>query len=404
MRSPVRRVGLAACAMCTLTTLGCVPVGLVGGPAEPLAPPQPTRPYLIDARSLHDDAGAWVVPPASMALDPILHSEWVYRPEIAARVEHWTGVFAGNQGRDFAVWMERMERYRELVDSTIEARGMPRSLRYLPMIESGYRPAAVSRAAAVGLWQFIAPVAEVHGMQVSPLIDERRDPVASTQGALNFLDELHGRFGSWFLALAAYNGGPNRVARLLREHAPLAPLGDSLFAVIAPHLPRETREYVPRFLAAARIAEEPQRFGIEARPQSGSWSWDEVVIPDATTLDVVAWAAGVEEEVVRQLNPQFVRGITPRGQAVTVRIPQGRREAFEEAWAEIPEDERITATEHVVAPGETLSGIAQQYGVRVAELQGSNPDVEPRRMRPGTRLIVPLLPESRRRSRDSAGT
>jgi membrane-bound lytic murein transglycosylase D len=338
-----------------------------------------------------------VADPGPPRLDPILDSPWARSSMLEPEVARWVDVFSSRQGADVRIWMERMERYRPLVDSALEARGLPRSLRYLPMIESGYRPSAVSRASAVGLWQFVAPVAEVHGMEVSPLIDERRDPVLATQGALTFLEDLHGRFGSWFLALAAYNGGPTRVERLLREHAPLALPSDSLFSVIAPHLPRETREYVPRFLAAAQIAENPRRFGLEGPTAGEPWAWDEVEIPDAASLDVVAFAAGVSEDEIRQLNPQIVRGITPRGQAVTLRIPQGRRERFEEAWAQIPQDEWVTVTEHVVAAGETLYDIARQYGVRLHELEGANPQVEPRRMRPGTRLLVPLLPDARRR-------
>lgn len=392
--------GRAAALLAGLTLGGCVPVGFASGP-EPIEPaPVPSLPELLDAGSLHAFEPAFVSDPGAPVLDPILDSRWAHSSPIGPEVDRWVEVFSGRQGADMRIYMERMERYRPIVDSTLEARGLPRSLRYLPIIESGYLASAVSRASAVGLWQFVAPVAEVHGMQVSPLIDERRDPVLATQGALTFLEDLHGRFGSWFLALAAYNGGPSRVDRLLREHAPLAVPSDSLFSVIAPHLPRETREYVPRFLAAAQVADNPRRFGIEGPSAGEPWSWDEVEIPDAASLDVVAFAAGVAVDEIRELNPQIVRGITPRGQAVTLRIPSGRRARFEEEWARIPRDEWVTVTEHVVAAGETLSGIALQYGVRLRELEGANPEVEPRRMRPGTRLLVPLLPDVRRRVSD----
>jgi membrane-bound lytic murein transglycosylase D len=239
----------------------------------------------------------------------------------------------------------------------------------------------------------MAPVARGFGMQVTPLVDERRDPVRSTLAAARYLRELEEQFDSWFLALAAYNGGPYRVERLLREHAPLAEPGDSLFLVLAPHLPRETREFVPKLLAAARVAEAPERYGV-SRPTEprAPYRFDEVEVPDATSLDVVAAAAGVDEAVVRSLNPHLLRGVTPRGRATALRLPPGTAAAFTEAYARVPPDRRVTVTEHVVRRGETLSGIAMFYGIRTSTLEAANPGVRPRRMQIGQRLLVPLLP------------
>jgi membrane-bound lytic murein transglycosylase D len=335
-----------------------------------------------------------ILPPTPEVLpaDPILHSPAALHPEIRGRAGRWVEYFTQRNAEGFPVWLARLQHYGPLVDSTLAARELPRSLRYLPIIESGYRPGAVSRVSAVGMWQFMAPVARSFGMTVSSLVDERRDPVKSTEGALTYLEELHRRFDSWFLALAAYNGGPYRVERLLRRHAPLAPLSDSLFVVIAPHLPRETRQFVPKFLAAATVAEAPGRFGLAVNEGAGRFDYDEVEVPDATSLDVVARAAGVTEAEVRMLNPQLVRGITPRGQATRLRVPRGRGAGFDAAYARIPPDERISVAEHVVARGESFWTIARLHGVRVAELQGANPRIDPRRLQIGTRLLVPLLP------------
>jgi len=237
----------------------------------------------------------------------------------------------------------------------------------------------------------MAPVARGFGMQVDAMVDERRDPVRATPAALRFLDELHRRFGSWFLALAAYNGGPSRVDALLRRHAPLSPPGDSLYLVIRPHLPRETREFIPKFLAAATLGSDPERHGVVTQELLAPLAYDVVTVPDATTLDVVATAAGVTEEEIRELNPQLLRGVTPRGRVTEIRVPAGRGDAFAAAYALVPPGERVTVTEHVVADGETLSEIAERYGIRTAELQAANPRVQPRRMRVGTRLVVPLV-------------
>jgi membrane-bound lytic murein transglycosylase D len=311
-------------------------------------------------------------------------------------VERWIERYTLREGAWFRDYLTRMGRYAPLVDSVLDARDLPSSLRYLPIVESGYSTHAVSRASAAGLWQFMAPVARGFGLRVDAVVDERRDPVRATPQALGFLEDLYDRFGSWYLALAAYNGGPNRVQRLLVEHAPLAPASDSLYLVIRPHLPRETQQFVPKFLAAAHIATRPDRYGVSPVDPLAPLVFDEVSVPDATTLDVVAAAAGVREDEVRDLNPQLVRGVTPRGRETRLRVPPGTGERFAENYARIPPDERVTVTEHVVAPGETLSEIALQYGIRTRELQDANPRVEARRMRPGTRLVVPLVPSRRR--------
>lgn len=383
----IRPIGLA------LLLGGCVSPG--GSPdVSLLSPPAPEAPVLVETGQFEAFGPTRLETPAAATWDPIEHSPWSYEPTLAARVQAWVDIFVQRDGAGFALWLARMERYRSYVDSVVQAQELPPSLRYLPIIESGYQPTAISPAAAVGLWQFVAPTARAQGLTVTPLIDERRDPVRSTASALELLGTFRQQFGSWFLALAAYNGGPNRVERLLREHAPLAPRSDSLFFVIAPHLPRETREYIPRFLAAVHVAKHTARFGLEVPDSPAEYRYDEVIVPDATTLDVVALAAGTSEDEVRRLNPHIVRGITPRGRVTPVRVPEGSGPSFVEAYDKIPPEERITATEHVVSAGETLSHIAQQYGVRLTDLEGANPQIEPRRMRVGTRLLVPLLPRA----------
>ncbi|MEJ2538911.1 MAG: transglycosylase SLT domain-containing protein [Gemmatimonadota bacterium] len=336
----------------------------------------------------------WAAPdaPETGPLDPILTSRTAFHPDLEADIARWVERYAVEQTDWFAAYLTRMGRYGPLVDSVLAELGAPPSLRYLPIVESGYSPHAVSRVSAAGMWQFMAPVARSMGMQVDRIVDERHDPHRATPAAIQYLMELEQRFDSWFLALAAYNGGPTRVSRLLRRHAPLAPLNDSLFLVIRPHLPRETREFVPKFLAAATLAEAPERFGLGPDGELAPLEFDVVTVPDATTLDVVAGAAGVPEEEVRELNPQLRRGITPRGRRTVLRIPRGRAAAFAEAYARIPPEERVTITEHVVSAGETLWDIARRYGIRSAELESANPRIRPERLQIGTVLVVPLVP------------
>lgn len=387
----VRRLVRATAAVVAIgSAAACTRVGSHAVPDMPAPVPEPT----VEVRApVPAETGVGVHAPAPPAegveRDPILHSRWTLHPLIRERVEFWTDRYAVRDGHAFPQFLERMSAYEALVDSALAAEGLPRSLRYVPIIESGYIPSATSPVSAVGLWQFMAPVARSFGMHVSTLVDERRDPVKSTVAAARYLRSLDERFGSWFLALAAYNSGPNRVDRLIREHAPLAPLGDSLYTVIFPHLPQETRDFVPKLIAVGSVAERLDEWGLEPPRRADPYAFDEVELPDATSFDVVAEAAGVDEDDIRRLNPHIVRGLTPRGRPTPVRLPPGTAARFAAAYAEIPPDRRVTVTEHVVASGETLGAIAGQYGVSLADLRAANPGVQPRRMRIGARLVVP---------------
>ena len=390
-----RFLGLSALAVLTACT-----------PRVPPAPaPIPVPEITVEAPSFSIGRTFLLPPPVvEEEIDPILHSEWAYHPGIQDRASYWMEVFTERERSWFPIYLQRMARYAPLVDSMIAEAGLPASLRYLPVIESGYSPRAVSVASAVGMWQFMAPVARSFGMTVDPLLDERRDPILASAAAIEYLGQLHDRFGSWFLALAAYNGGPTRVARLVREHAPLAPAGDSLFLAIRDYLPGETRDFIPKLLAAATVAQQPERYGLELIEPNPVLAFDEVEVPDAASLDVVAGAVGVDEEVIRELNPQIVRGVTPRGRATRIRLPSGLASSWQTAFDAIPESERVTVTEHLVRSGETLSGIASRYGISSNALQAANPGVRARTMQIGTRLLVPLVPGSMARVQEIAAS
>lgn len=340
-----------------------------------------------------------LMPPPAGVPDAILDSRWARHPDMAPRTDEWVR-FWSNEGRtDFQIYLERMERYRLMVEPEIVRRGMPPSLRVLPMLESSYRPAAVSPARAVGLWQFMSGTARSMGLTVTSLVDERRDPVRSTALAIDFLAELKERFGSWYVALAAYNAGPARVAGILRRHDPLAPSGDSLYVALRSEMPRETSDFIPKLLAASRIAADPERYGLEL-PRTAPMVYDEVTVPDATSMDVLADVAGVPQREIEELNPQLLRGFTPYREQTTVRVPEGSGRDFARRYAQVPKNERISFLEHRVGGGETFSHIALRYGVRLAALQAANPGIRPRRLQIGQWLVVPRVPRpgERRRS------
>lgn len=366
-----------------------------GGDPEPLLTPPVVRTPDIEVEE--PDLGpmvqvAYLAPPPGEALvDELLASPVLRDPTFGEVLERWIDYWQNSAADWFPDFVRRMGTFEELVDSALSERRMPPSLRYLPLIESGYNPGARSGASAVGLWQFMAGTARERGMEVGPFVDQRRDPFLSTRAAVTFLEELREEFDSWFLALAAYNGGPNRTRRILRENAPLAQPSDSLFWALRSHWPRETREFVPKLVGAILVAQQPEEYGYPSIESDAPFAFDEVVVPDGTTFDVLADAAEASEDEIRRLNPELYRGFTPPGEEVVVRVPVGRGETFETNYEQVPPDRRMTVVEHAVQPGETLSHIAVRYGVGVEDLQGANPDVRPRFLRIGTTLTIPVL-------------
>ena len=372
-------------------------LGACVGVSHPKAPPPIPAPEVEDGFPFVALEMDWAVlpEPGPARDDEILRSPLMRDPDFQREVQRWVVFWQTTGARWFPEYLERMALFSPTVDSALARRGLPPSLRYLPIIESGYSPKAVSRASAVGLWQFMAPTAQGYGMWVGPLLDERRNPFKSTEAAGDFLLALREQFGSWFLALAAYNSGPYRVQRVLDRYAPLAPRSDSLYLAIRQYLPRETRDFVPKFLAAGAVARNPTAHGFELPADTLAFTFDEVVVPDATTLDVVAEAAQASQADIERLNPEVVRGITPPGRPTTLRVPAGSGDAFEENYARIPPSERVTFVEHRVVRGETLSHIARRYGIPLRDLQAANPRVSPRRLQIGQRLTVPIAPRAR---------
>jgi membrane-bound lytic murein transglycosylase D len=213
--------------------------------------------------------------------------------------------------------------YAELIREKLHRRGMPEELLYIPVIESGLSTVAVSRVAAVGLWQFMVPTAEQYGLRVDGWVDERRDPEAASEAALDYLSWLHSHFGgSWVLAAAAYNAGPGRLERVLNRHAEGWRGDDHVYWEILEYLPRETREYLPKIIAVSQLAASLDADGFEGG-RVEPYRYESVFVPGGTDLAFVAKAIGVEAAVVRDLNPHLIRGLTPPDELYPLRVPTG---------------------------------------------------------------------------------
>ncbi len=310
------------------------------------------------------------------------------------RVLQYLQFFQTTASDRFAIWLARLGRYEGMIRERLRLAGLPEDLIYLTLIESGLSNTAVSRARAVGMWQFMASTGKLYGLEVTPWVDERRDPFKATDAAARHLADLVGELGSVYLAAAAYNGGMGRVRRSIVRLPGSTPdsLTDQTFFDLADrrYLRRETRDYVPKLIAAALIAKQPSRYGFTGIEPLQPLVFDEIVVPDATGLDVVARLADTTVAALVELNPQYVRGVTPPGQASVVRVPRARGETTALRYAALPVTERVTYVEHVVTRGETLSEIAHHYGVSVAVVQGANRGVQARHLRVGQRLFIPL--------------
>ena len=179
------------------------------------------------------------------------------------RVDGWVQRFTTSLKGEISNTLTRGEAYLPMISAKLAERGMARELAYLPMIESEFRPKARSPVSAVGLWQFMSSTARRFGLSVGRNDDERTNPAKATDAALTYLSQLHDRFGSWYLAAAAYNAGPGTIAQAMKRVLGRSTGTDADFYAIAPRLPKETREYVPKLIAAARIGKEPSRYGLD---------------------------------------------------------------------------------------------------------------------------------------------
>lgn len=195
---------------------------------------------------------------------PELASGWDLSNLDNPLVDSWVQRFTkGNMKSTLAIWLDRKTKYDAMISEKLAERNMPQDLVFLAMIESGFNPKAKSPAAAGGLWQFISETGRRYGLKVNGRVDERNQPDKATDAALSYLSDLHDRFGSWYLAAAAYNTGENRVGRIMREVTGSERGTDADYYAIASRLPKETRDYVPKMIAAARIAKEPARYGFD---------------------------------------------------------------------------------------------------------------------------------------------
>ncbi len=298
-------------------------------------------------------------------------------PRVEAYIEHLT-----TKRRDeITAALERSGRYLPMMRQIFAEKGLPLDLVNLAYIESSFKLYAYSRARASGIWQFIKSTARKYGLKANWWVDERRDPVKATAAAADYLSNLYSLFQSWPLAIAAYNSGEGKVLRAIRRQK------TKNFWKLK--LPRETRFYVPAFMAMTIITKDPEKYGF-APPLEQPWEVDQVPLPQSMDLRLLAKAAGVSTKELKELNPELRRLATPPEKGYLLNLPTGTEATFLDALAELPQTRRFVWRQHRIRRGETLSTIARRYRTTVATLMQMNRLDDPHRIRAGTWITVPV--------------
>jgi len=371
----------------------------------------PSRPGVADLRQRVEDlresasrsseeeakAAAASTPGRPATLKPV-------EAERNERVDVWMAYYTGRGRERFQLWITRSASYMDLLTKNLRAEGVPEELANLVFVESGFNMHAKSVARAVGPWQFIRGTARLFGLEMTPYKDERRDPELATRAAARYLRRLYEMFdGSWPLALAAYNSGEGTVQRAIRRQKTT-----DFWSL---RLPRETKDYVPKFMAAMEIASDPERYGFDV-PENSPLKYDEVVVEGAVDLREIARVGGVEVAELERLNPMMVRHRTPGDKEGTgLKVPHGTGEQVQLALETTYNPKPLSRSElkaaarehraemrrpvrrgrsgtHIVRRGETLSQIGHRYGTSTTRLVRLNGLSNASQIRAGQRIRV----------------
>lgn len=282
----------------------------------------------------------------------------------------------------FTKWLERSGRYEKMIKDVLRKKNMPEELAYLAMIESGFNPRSRSYARAVGMWQFISATGRYYGLRHNWWFDERRDIIKSTEAATDHLADLYQRFGDWYLALAGYNCNPKRVEYNMRRYR-------TRNYWKLRRLPRQTRNYVPTFLAATIIANNPDKFGFHVQKHPAI-EVDTVTISESIDLNVIARAVDTSYAFIKEINPAVLRWVTPPGiKDFTLYLPKGKRAVFLERYKSIPDSQKRSWVRHRIRSGETLSTIARKYHTSMSVLKSVN-KLRGSLIRAGKYLLIPV--------------
>lgn len=310
-----------------------------------------------------------------------------------SRVDAWVDYFANGSGRKYyARWLARSTRFVPTQLKTLKEYGLPRDIIFLSMIESGFNTHAYSTAAASGLWQFIRSTGRLYGLDSDYWVDERRDPEKATLAAARHLKDLYEEFGDWYLAFAAYNAGAGKVRRAIEA------TGSRNFWDLAAsrYLRQETKDYVPKILAAAIIGKSPEKYGFKEIEFQDPIATEKVRVSSPTDFETIANCAGVEVDLVRLLNPELIRSMTPLNHPqYEINLPRVTTKNFQMRYARLSPVERLKNVRYVAERSEAVKNIARTHGVTIATIFNANPTLGSRKsVTKGTAILIPKTYES----------
>lgn len=286
----------------------------------------------------------------------------------------------------FSIWLERSARYMDIMKDVLREKELPEELVFLPIVESGFNLNAYSPARAVGPWQFIASTAKRYGLVIDWWRDERKDPIKSTQAAADYLKDLYKMFGSWNLALAAYNAGEGRISKALKKTDSV----DYWSLLHTKQIRNETKEYVPRYIAATLIANTPEDYGFKDLAYHDPLEYDEVTLSSPLDIEVIANCAGVPVKDIRELNPELRRWSTPPNLSqYVIRLPKGNEKAFRENLAKVPDEDRFSVRTYCAKKGDSVKKIAKKVGVPVNAILALNSLSGIEKIDAGEKIMVP---------------
>lgn len=312
--------------------------------------------------------------------------------EVNAQVQKWINYFQGRGRPHMERYLARSNRYADLMKKILRSNGLPEDLFYIAMIESGFSARATSHASAVGYWQFIRGTGKRYGLEINSVVDERRDPVLSTQAAADYFKGLYNIFGSWYLAMASYNVGENRVQREIVRNK----TRDFWELARKKRLPRETMNYVPKYLAAKLIGKNPEEYGFTDIEYDEPIEFDHITIAHPVNLRTLSTKMNLDYEVIKALNPKFRGEVAPtKGVQLTIRVPMGTTDVAKVAAADSKVDKVVyiadvgNTTTYRVRSGDNLYTIARRFGTSVAAIRDDNNLGRKTMLRVGQRLQVP---------------
>jgi membrane-bound lytic murein transglycosylase D len=325
---------------------------------------------------------------ARLRPDQVEPADFDYPVVVNERVLAWMDYFRGKGKKWFRIYAERTPRFRPIIDPALRAADMPSDLFYQAMIESGLTTGARSRVGAGGLWQFMPYTGRSFDLAQSHWVDQRRDPWLATDAAIRYMTYLYGLFGHWWIASAAYNAGEGKLGRAIERYS------SENFWVLCrgDYLKPETKNYVPKLIAAAIMHRYLDRFGLdEGLEFHEPWQVEKVLIDGAVDLDLLAELAGIAEADLRIINPAIKQWTTPPDlEAYPLWVPEGTGAAVADGVAAIPPEQRVTYLSYKVKSGDVLSKIARRYGVSVDQITRMNKVRNPRALRVGQVLVLPL--------------